>query len=58
MHGVSDIFAKRAFKEFGYPDFFPVEEQQKPDPEFPTVRFPNPEEKGALARQTITPQVA
>ncbi|EPT05929.1 hypothetical protein FOMPIDRAFT_1033960 [Fomitopsis schrenkii] len=48
MHGVSDPFATRAFEVFGLPPFVPVKEQQAPDPDFPTVRFPNPEEKGAL----------
>jgi len=48
MHGVSDSFAKQAFTTFGFPPYVPVIEQQFPDPEFPTVRFPNPEEKGAL----------
>ena len=28
--------------------FFVVEEQIKPDPDFPTVKYPNPEEKGTL----------
>jgi phosphoglucomutase len=49
MHGVGTPFAKRAFACFGLPDFIPVEEQVLPDPDFPTVAFPNPEEgKGAL----------
>lgn len=48
MHGVSDPFVRRAFDTFGVPQYIPVEAQQRPDPEFPTVRFPNPEEKGAL----------
>ncbi|KAH9842866.1 uncharacterized protein C8Q71DRAFT_877343 [Rhodofomes roseus] len=48
MHGVSHPFATRAFEVFGLPAFVPVEEQRLPDPDFPTVRFPNPEEKGAL----------
>jgi len=46
MHGVSDAFVKQAFDTFGFPPFTPVVEQQNPDPEFPTVLFPNPEEKG------------
>jgi len=46
MHGVSDPFAARAFEIFGFPPFIPVKEQQRPDPEFSTVQFPNPEEKG------------
>ncbi|KAF9452814.1 phosphoglucomutase 1 [Macrolepiota fuliginosa MF-IS2] len=48
MHGVSDPYVKRAFETFGFAPYIPVKEQQQPDPEFPTVRFPNPEEKGAL----------
>ena len=46
MHGVSDSFAMQAFAIFGFRPYIPVTEQQLPDPEFPTVRFPNPEEKG------------
>ena len=46
MHGVSDSFATQAFAIFGFLPYVPVIEQQFPDPEFPTVRFPNPEEKG------------
>ncbi|KAJ7684780.1 hypothetical protein DFH06DRAFT_1355663 [Mycena polygramma] len=46
MHGVGDPFASRAFEIFGFPPFVPVPEQQQPDPDFPTVPFPNPEEKG------------
>ncbi|CDO77852.1 hypothetical protein BN946_scf185032.g4 [Trametes cinnabarina] len=48
MHGVSDSAMTKAFALFGLPKYIPVVEQQKPDPEFPTVKFPNPEEKGAL----------
>ncbi|KAI9486531.1 MAG: hypothetical protein EXX96DRAFT_549427 [Benjaminiella poitrasii] len=49
MHGVGTPFAKRAFNCFKLPAFTPVEAQVLPDPDFPTVAFPNPEEgKGAL----------
>ncbi|KAJ8468624.1 hypothetical protein ONZ45_g17180 [Pleurotus djamor] len=48
MHGVSDPFVTRGFEIFGLPPPVKVEEQQMPDPDFPTVPFPNPEEKGAL----------
>ena len=49
MHGVGDDPARKAFEIFGLPPFTPVKEQQVPDPEFPTVKFPNPEEKGSYA---------
>ncbi|KAJ8481420.1 hypothetical protein ONZ51_g5995 [Trametes cubensis] len=48
MHGVSDSPMSKAFPLFGLPKYIHVEAQQQPDPEFPTVKFPNPEEKGAL----------
>ncbi|KAI5983862.1 hypothetical protein EDD15DRAFT_2178391 [Pisolithus albus] len=46
MHGVSDLFVSEAFKQVGFAPCIPVEKQRLPDPEFPTVKFPNPEEKG------------
>lgn len=49
MHGVGAPFVARAFQEFGLPEYCGVREQLEPDPEFPTVAFPNPEEgKGSL----------
>eukprot|EP00538_Stauroneis_constricta_P011357 CAMPEP_0119546788 /NCGR_PEP_ID=MMETSP1352-20130426/1048_1 /TAXON_ID=265584 /ORGANISM="Stauroneis constricta, Strain CCMP1120" /LENGTH=642 /DNA_ID=CAMNT_0007591515 /DNA_START=81 /DNA_END=2009 /DNA_ORIENTATION=+ len=48
MHGVGYKFAKRVFETFELPPFQSVLEQQNPDATFPTVPFPNPEEKGAL----------
>ncbi|KAF7295173.1 hypothetical protein MIND_01056100 [Mycena indigotica] len=48
LHGVSDAFVSRAFEIFGFHPYAPVHEQQRPDPDFPSVTFPNPEEKGAL----------
>jgi phosphoglucomutase/phosphoglucomutase/phosphopentomutase len=48
MHGVGHPYVKRAFETFNLPPFHAVPSQCTPDPEFPTVSFPNPEEKGAL----------
>ena len=48
MHGVGDELARRAFADFGFANVVSVPEQQKPDGAFPTVQFPNPEEKGAM----------
>jgi len=48
LHGVGDKLTRKAFAEAGFPNVVSVEEQQKPDGEFPTVEFPNPEEKGAM----------
>lgn len=46
MHGVSQAIVDRANTAFGFKPLEHVKEQQKPDPDFPTVVFPNPEEKG------------
>src|SRR5262249_34747536 len=48
MHGVGGKLAKRAFAEAGFARVFTVPEQAVPDGAFPTVVFPNPEEKGAM----------
>ncbi|KAJ2088829.1 hypothetical protein IW140_004811 [Coemansia sp. RSA 1813] len=48
MHGVGAQFAARMLETFGLSPYIPVPEQLQPDPDFPTVSFPNPEEKGAL----------
>lgn len=43
MHGVGYNYIVKAFEVAGL-KIIPVEEQKDPDPEFPTVKFPNPEE--------------
>jgi phosphomannomutase len=48
MHGVGAETVRRAFAAAGFPDLHEVAEQVEPDPDFPTVAFPNPEEPGAL----------
>ena len=44
LHGVGLRWVEAAFEACGLPAPVPVAEQAAPDPEFPTVRFPNPEE--------------
>eukprot|EP00899_Mesostigma_viride_P000653 jgi/Mesvir1/10589/Mv21802-RA.1 len=44
LHGVGGELAARVFAAHGLKPFHRVEEQFRPDPEFPTVVFPNPEE--------------
>ena len=46
LHGVGERMATRLLARFG--DVRTVPEQAKPDGAFPTVRFPNPEEPGAM----------
>ena len=48
LHGVGSDLALRAIRLAGFPEPIPVAEQAEPDPEFPTVAFPNPEEPGAI----------
>ncbi|XP_004564343.1 phosphopentomutase [Maylandia zebra] len=44
VHGVGHTFVQSAFKAFDLRPPYAVEEQKDPDPEFPTVKYPNPEE--------------
>jgi phosphomannomutase len=48
LHGVGGEFAMDALVRAGIRDIHVVEEQFAPDPDFPTVTFPNPEEPGAV----------
>jgi phosphomannomutase len=48
MHGVGTQTISEVFKKAGFPDLILVREQAEPDPDFPTVAFPNPEEPGAI----------
>ena len=48
MHGVGTETIEATFRAAGYAAPILVQSQAKPDPDFPTVKFPNPEEPGAI----------
>ena len=48
MHGVGTETLRKVFIAAGFPEPILVAEQAEPNPDFPTVAFPNPEEPGAI----------
>ncbi|WP_251860930.1 phospho-sugar mutase [Clostridium sp. Marseille-Q2269] len=48
LHGTGNVPVRRALCEVGYDNVFVVKDQEKPDGNFPTVKYPNPEDKRAF----------
>lgn len=48
LHGTGNVPVMRILREIGFEQVMVVKEQQDPDPEFSTVKYPNPEEKSAF----------
>ncbi|MEO7061455.1 MAG: phospho-sugar mutase, partial [Lapillicoccus sp.] len=48
LHGVGNDTVLRAFVAAGFPAPHTVSSQEAPDPDFPTLSFPNPEEPGVI----------
>lgn len=49
IHGTGITMVPEALKRMGFTNIHIVEEQEKPDGTFPTVKSPNPEERSAMA---------
>lgn len=48
LHGTGNTIAERLLNELGFENVYVVPEQAKPDGNFPTVDYPNPEDKKAF----------
>lgn len=48
LHGAGNLPVQRILKELGFENVYVVPEQEKPDGDFPTVRYPNPEDPKAF----------
>ena len=49
LHGTGNVPVRRVLKELGFEQVTVVQEQELPDGNFPTVSYPNPEDKKAFA---------
>lgn len=49
LHGTGNIPVRRILRELGFEQVYVVKEQELPDGDFPTVSYPNPEDKKAFA---------
>ena len=54
LHGVGDATLRAVLASAGWPAPVPVAAQQQPDPDFPTVPYPNPEQPGVLELAAAT----
>ncbi|MEF2878963.1 MAG: phospho-sugar mutase [Blautia sp.] len=48
LHGTGNLPVRRILKELGFTQVYVVKEQELPDGDFPTVSYPNPEDKNAF----------
>ena len=48
LHGAGNMPVQRILKEIGFENVYVVPEQEKPDGDFPTVSYPNPEDEKAF----------
>lgn len=48
LHGTGNLPVRRILKEIGFEKVYVVKEQEEPDGNFPTVSYPNPEDKNAF----------
>jgi phosphomannomutase len=58
LHGVGDATLRAVLDTAGWPAPVPVAAQREPDPAFPTVPYPNPEEPGVLDLARATAEQA
>lgn len=49
LHGTGNLPVRRVLRELGFANVYVVKEQELPDGNFPTVSYPNPEDKNAFA---------
>ncbi|KAE8294799.1 Glucose 1,6-bisphosphate synthase [Larimichthys crocea] len=53
FHGVGHVYVQQAFQTFGFTPPIPVPEQKDPDPNFSSVRCPNPEEGESVLKLSL-----